>query len=316
MKTLQYKMIIALLCLGVLANAQKFDKKYTEEFNTKGNVTIDVNTRHTDIEIETWSKNKVVIEATIEIEGATKERADEIITSWQFKALGNTNEIEIISKTSGLYGKRFIVGDDNDLIHVNEFDFDFDFPEVSVQNLAILDSLHIVLPDALHFPELMIIPEMEDFSFSFDSLSFDYENYKNDKDYMKKWQEQMKKNLAKMKIELKENSIIIKENNAKLKEELQAAQEERKIQLKEFTEQRKKAAKQRQLHEEKRREVETLRKAELDNQRRELAEKRVEIRNILADRDQIKIKRVIKIKAPKDAKFNMNVSYGSMSFPN
>jgi len=326
MKTLQYKIIIALLSFGIVANAQKFDKKYSEEFNTEDNVTIDLNTRHTDIEIETWNKNKVVIEATIEINGATEERAKEIIDNWRFKALGNTNEIEIISKTIGLYGKRIIVSDDNDLIHINDTDFDFDFivPEVSVGNLAILDSLHIVMPDAVHFPELMIIPEMNEFKFSFDSLSFDYEKYKNDENYLKKWQEEMKKNLAKMRIELKENSVRMKENTAKLKEELKAAQVERNIQLKEHAEHRKEAAKQRQLHEEMRKEAlehrkkkqKVLRKDLLESRKRDLAERRNEINNILADRDKIKINKVIKIKAPKGAKFMMDVSYGSVSYPN
>ncbi len=326
MKTLQYKIIVALLSIGIAANAQKFDKKYSEEFNTKDNVTIDLNTRHTDIEIETWNKNKVVIEATIEIVGASEERAKEIIDNWRFKALGNTNEIEIISKTIGLYGKRIIVSDDNDLIHINDTDFDFDFvvPEVSIGNLAILDSLHIVMPDAVHFNELIVIPEMNDFNFSFDSSSFDYEKYKNDENYLKQWQEEMKKNLAKMRIELKENSVRMKENTAQLKEELKAAQEERKIQLKEHVEQRKEAAKQRQLHEEMRREALTHRKKKQEavrrdlqeSRKRDLAERRIEIKNILADRDKIKIKRVVKIKAPKGAKFTMNVSYGSVSYPN
>ena len=324
MKTLQYKIIIALLSIGIVANAQKFDKKYTEEFNTKDNVTIDLNTRHTDIEIETWNKNKVVIEATIEIVGATEERAKEIIKNWHFKALGNTKEIEIISKTYGLYGKRIIVSDNNDLIHINDLDFDFVVPEVSVGNLAILDSLHIVMPDAVHFPELMVIPEMNDFNFSFDSLSFDYEKYKNDENYLKQWQEEMKKNLAKMRIELKENSVRMKENTAQLQEELKAAQEERKIQLKEHAEQRKEAAKQRQLHEEMRREAlthkkkkqEVVRRELLESHKRDLAERRIEIKNILADRDKIKINRVIKIKAPKGAKFTMDVSYGSVRYPN
>lgn len=325
MKTLQYKMIIVLLSLGIIANAQKFDKKYSEEFNTKDNVTIDLNTRHTDIEIETWNKNKVVIEATIEIVGATEDKAKEIIENWRFKALGNTNEIEIISKTYGLYGKRIIVSDDNDLIHIKDLDFDFDFvvPEVSVGNLAILDSLHIVMPDAVHFPELMVIPEMTDFNFSFDSLSFNYEKYKNDENYLKQWQEEMKKNLEKMRVELKENSVRMKENTAQLKEELKAAQEERKIALKEHAVHRKEAAKLKKIREERYKEAKILRREEQERHREELGislnnkvADRLIIRNILADRDKIKINRVIKIKAPKGAKFTMNVSYGSVSYPN
>ncbi len=322
MKTLQYKIIIALFSLSAVVNAQKFDKIYIEEFNTSDEVVIDLNTRHTDIEIETWKKNKVVIEATIEIMGVTEERAEEIIKNWNFKALGNTNEIEITSKTNNSFGKRVIVSGADDLIHINDFDFDFVVPEVSVGNLAILDSLHIVMPDALHFPELMVIPEMNDFNFSFDSLSFDYQKYKNDENYLKQWQEEMKRNLAKMHVELKENSVKIKENTAQLKEELKAAQEERKKALKEHAEHRKEAAKLRKIQEERLKEAALLRKEEHESRREELGislnnkiADRIIIRNILAERDNIKIKRIIKIKAPKDAKFNMNVSYGSVSFP-
>ena len=315
MKTLQYKIIIALFSLSAVVNAQKIDKKYIEEFNTSDEVVIDFNTRHTDIEIETWNKNKVMVEATIEISGASKEKADEIINNWKFKALGNSNEINIVSKSTNFYSKRIITGDDNDLIHINDFDFDFVVPEVSVGNLAILDSLHIVMPPDIHFSELLIVPEMEDFDFSFDSLSFDYEKYKNEKNYLKQWQEQMKKNLAKMQVELNENSIKLKENTAQLKEELKAAQEERKKALKEHAEHRKEAAKLRNIREERYKEAKVLRNEERERRMVESAEKRIVIKNILAERDKIKIKRVIKIKAPKDAKFNMNVSYGSVSFP-
>ena len=279
MKTLQYKLMIALLSLGLMVSAQKVDKQYNEEFNVNDNVVIDINTRHTDIEIETWNKNKVVVEATIEIEGARKEKAEGIIEKWVFKALGNKNEIDIVSKSNSFYGKRIITGDEDDLIHINDFDFDFVIPEVSVDNLAILDSLHIVMPPDINFPELLIIPEMEDFNFSFDSLSFDYEKYKNEENYFKQWQEQRKKA------------------------------------LKEHAEHRKEAAKHRKLEEEKRKEIVILRKKEHENRNKELADRRIEIKNILANRDKIKVKRVIRIKAPKDAKFNMNVSYGTVSFP-
>jgi len=314
MRTIQFKFIIVMLTLGLAANAQKYDHKYSEEFNTKENVVIDLDTRHTDVEIETWNKNKVHIEATIEISGASKEKADEIIRNWNFKALGNTGEIQITSKTNNLYGKKIITRGDDDIIHIN--DFDFEFPEVSVENLAILDSLHIVMPDELNFPELLIIPEVGDFNISFDSLSFDYEKYKNDEKYLKEWQEQMKKNLEKMKVELKENTIKFIENSAQLKEELKATQEERKKALLEYAERRKEAAKLRGVVEQKRKEIIIIRNKERENHDNELAKKRVEIKHILADRDKIKIKRIIKIKAPKGAKYNMNVSYGSVSYPN
>ena len=325
MKRQQYNFLIALaLITGITLNAQKSDKKYTEEFKTNSDVIINVDTRHTDIQIETWNKNMVSIEATIEIEGASVEKMEEIIKNWKFTALGNKKEIEIISKTNSLFAGNRVISINDDILRIAENDIDFVIPEVSVGNLAILDSLHVVMPDALHFPDLTIAPEFESFSFEFETPEFDYDKYKNDKDYMKKWQEEMKKSLEKMNVELKEKSIILKENSAKLKEELKAAQEARKEALIEHAQQRKKALKKSQeirkkaleKHSKERKEATKLRREVYEKRRKELAKRRADINVILADRDKVKIKRIIKIKAPKEAKFNMNVRYGSMSFPN
>jgi len=322
MKRQLYKIIcIALLLFGTMLHAQKFDKKYTQEFKVNNDVVIDVNTRHTDIEIETWNKNKVTIEATIEIEGASKEKAEEIIKNWKFKAMGNDNEIDVTSKSNRLFVELPHNLNESiafELPEINE-EIDFILPEVSVGNLAILDSFPIVLPDMSNF-QVIVVPEIQEFDLSFDSLSFDYEKYKNDENYLKEWQEEMKKNLGKMRVELKENSVRIKEHSAKLKEELKAAQEERKKALKKYAEHRKETMKIREqaLKEraEERKEMAKVRREVQEKRREELAKKRVEIKNILIDREKIKIKRIIKIMAPKEAKFNMNVRYGSMSFPN
>jgi len=320
MKTAQFKVIIFLtlfLCISV--SAQRFDKKYNEKFNANSDVSIHVDTRYTDIQIETWNKNTVSIEAIIEIEGASKEKADEIIKNWKFKTLGNKNEIEIISKTNVLLmelsnAERHPVFDRQ---FNNNFDFEFDFPEISVENLSILDSLHVGMPDALHFSEPHIM-DHDAFHFEFDAPEFDYEKYKNDENYLKEWQGKMKKSLEKMHIEMKMNSVKMKKNTAKLKEELKAAQEKRRKLFEEGVEQRKEAMKLRQKHLKER--VEEQKAAHIIRQQNynehTNAKKRIKIKSILEDRSKIKIKRIIKIKAPKDAKFNMNVKYGSMSFPN
>ncbi len=315
MKALSYKIIlITILIFTTLLNAQTFDKKYKQEFKVNSDVVIDVNTRYTDIEIETWNKNEVTIEATIIIEGASKERADEIIKNWKFKALGNQDEIEITSKTISFLTNNIthnITHGDNNIFVLS--DFDFDFPEVSVGNLSILDSLHVMMPDVLNFSEPIFTAVLEDFHFTFDTPEFDYEKYKNDENYLKEWQEQMKKGLEKMQIKMKKNS-------AKLKEELKVAQEGRKIALKKYAEHRKEAMKLRKekLKEraEQRKELIKVKREVQEKRREELVKRRVEIKNILIDRDKIKIKRIIRIRAPKNAKFNMNVRYGSMSFPN
>ena len=104
MKTVQYKIItiIALLFVTVIV-AQKQEKKSTEKFSVNKNVVIDVNTRYTDIEIETWNKNVVVIEAYLVMEGEQDQQIiDDFLKNWNFEALANKNSINISSKSMGL----------------------------------------------------------------------------------------------------------------------------------------------------------------------------------------------------------------------
>ena len=303
MKLLYKITLITLFTCSTVVIAQNTSNSMIEEFNTNSDVIINLNTRYSDIEIETWNKNKVVIEATVEIFGASKEKEAQIRQNWDFKAIGNKNEINVTSKTMGFPIDK-IMHANRDFEHLQ--DFDFEFPEISVGNLAILDSLRVVMPNEIHFPELMVLPDLENLKFSFDSMSFDYDKYKKDQNYLKEWQEEMKRNLEKMQIEIKENS-------AKHKEELKAAQEERK---KHMLERKKHMAELQKERADKLKEATKYRKEVLEKRQEEMRERRYKVRDILAENDKIKIKRIIKIKAPKDAKFNMNVSYGSVSFPN
>ena len=311
MKSLPYKikLFFALCIVSLGIEAQSVDKKYTEEFNTTNNVLIDIDTRHADVIIETWNKNKVEIEATISIEGANEKKKQEIIDNWQFKALGNKNEVEISSKSVGLFHSDYPI-----IFNKSEFDnFNIEIPDVSIENLAVLDSINFVVPDVAHFVDPIIISRSDLYSFNFDSLPFDYEKFKKDQNYLKEWQEQMKQHMEKMKIEWKEQAVVAEENAARTKERLEKMQAERQ----KLMEERQKQLVERQKEiAERQKEMAKVRKEINERKREELAERRVEVKRILEERDKIKIKRVIRIKAPKDAKFNMNVKYGTISFAN
>ena len=73
MKTFKYKItsLLILLCIGL--QAQNFDKKVKETFKVNSEVSIDINSSHTDIDIETWNKNEVSIEGFMEVSGVSKE---------------------------------------------------------------------------------------------------------------------------------------------------------------------------------------------------------------------------------------------------
>ncbi|MCB0476005.1 MAG: hypothetical protein KDC69_10030 [Flavobacteriaceae bacterium] len=363
MKKFPYNfMLFMALVAGTVVSAQQSDKTYKEEFSTNPDVVIGVNTRHADVEIETWNKNKVVIEATIEVEGTDKEKAQRIIDNWNFKVLGNKKEVTINSRSE----PRVFVGKYDPKIAPHIVISDMELPEVSIESLGILDSLDVVPPDAFDFPEPLVMPDFDAFKFSFDSVPFDYEKFKMDENYLKQWQEKMNKSLEKMNKQLENAKENLKpEDIEALKRNLREASEVRREYMQQRAEQHRELLKARREEameqaklvrieameerkralEERRREMNEERKAIqeaknaqiakyeqlkaagkqkeaakyqreiIDRQREEMDRQRVEVYEFLEDRDDIKIKRVIRIKAPKNAKFTMNVRYGSVSFP-
>jgi hypothetical protein len=331
MKTLQYKIItsIALLFITVSA-AQKQEQKATEKFSVNKNVVIDVNTRYTDIEIETWNKNEVVVDAYLVIEGAQDQKViDEYLNTWNFEALGNKSTIKINSKSSGL-------------IDIHSFNFDAPNYDIIISESVsdALENLHFEMPDMPEIPEIPEIPEMPeirefDFNFdvdgAFDFVEFDFDAYKKDKKYLEKWKELNKDVLKGVDVKIGKNSIFITTDKDNLsKEDLEKREEQRQ---KRMNERQRLIEDKVRLHQERMKErqkelqgrikerdeehkLALIKRQEAQEKRaKEMIKYRIEVRDILAKREKVKIKRIIKIKAPKDAKFNMNVRYGSMSFP-
>ena len=147
MKLKLYKSIFYFfaICMISTTYAQKFDKKYTENFKVNKNVEVAINASNTDINVTTWNKNEVIITAFIEVQGVSKEEAEKYFKNWNFEALGNKNKVQITSKgnSSSLFKNDFLVFNDMDI----------QIPE--------LDS--IIIPNI----EAIVLPEMN-FDFDFD----------------------------------------------------------------------------------------------------------------------------------------------------
>ena len=97
-----YKYVITFLticCIGTTF-AQKFEKKFSENFKTNKDVKIYINASHTDINVTSWNKNEVQVNAIIEVEGVDKEVAEKYFKNWEFDALGNKRKVEIKSRDS------------------------------------------------------------------------------------------------------------------------------------------------------------------------------------------------------------------------
>lgn len=320
MRSIPYKLVAVLVLFAVQIRAQK--KNFKEEFNVNSEVVIDVNTRHSDIEIETWNKDKVVIEAFMVVDGeeVTEEMRDNFYKKWDFSAYGNSSKITIKSRT-------------NSFIDLNTFDFNSpnysfysgDLADLALGSLDILDSIDFVLPEEaivipeVAFPPMPPLPPMPPMPPM--PTEFDFEAYKKDKSYLERWKKENKEIIGKnAKVTIGKNNISIKSDdtditmlkqNEKYQKEIEKARVEYEKERLKAREEYKKAREE--LLKE-RKEFHKRRKEEYKSTMKKYAQERKEIQELLKKRSKLKVKRLIKIKAPKNAKFNMDVKYGALSF--
>jgi hypothetical protein len=177
MKTITLFKNVAAIALLLTSSILFSQKKYTESFSVSDDVTVSVNTTHTNVIFETWNKNKVEVEAFVDGEKLSEEEKEEIFKNWKFEVLGNSNKVVVTSKG----GNSWIAMPD---LHGQEnFNFNFVMPEMGD------------IPQIPHFrmPEL---PEglLEDMG----NFHFDYEAFEKDEEgYMKKFEAEMEKKLGK-----------------------------------------------------------------------------------------------------------------------
>ena len=309
-KPIGFRITLTVVTLfSVVMYGQKQTKTYKETFNVGDEAMINLNTSHTDIEFETWAKNQVVVEAVIELEGATADEAKKYFENAGIRIIGNSKNIEISTSTENtwLFGQSF--GDNEG--------FQIEVPEIPDLEPLFLD---LEIPELAEFPELLEMPPMPPIPFT----NFDYEAYKKDGEkYMKEWKEEFDKSFD--------------EDYQKRMEEwgkrMEERAEERKKRMEERNELRKERLEERQKMLQERAEVRKERLKELEERRKSLLERRSasdSSRIFIVERDRIrhgpnifyglsggknknfKVKKTIKIRMPKSAKLKMNVRHGEV----
>lgn len=298
MKHRLYKHIFTFIALGFLgtAFAQKFDKKFTENFKTNKNVEVAINASNTDINVTTWAKNEVQINAFIEIEGITKEEAEKYFKDWEFEALGNSKKVKITSKGNGVFNFK------NDFVFFDGMNFDFKMPDIDFSNI-----------------EAIILPDM-DFDFDFD---FDFEDIIDLDDTIGKngqydfiWNDGDEKVIIKSKKdweafkktkrykELKEKMSLTKE---KMRKKLSISKEE-----------------MRQKIQQAKKKYKTIDREEMEKELAKAKELLQELNfksntnsnELIINGKNIKIKKRLEIKVPKGATFDLNTRHCKVKLPN
>lgn len=234
LKPFKHIFTVFVLAASISVTAQKQNKKYTEKFNVNKNVKVEINASHAEIDVTTWNKNEVLVEAFLEIEGLTKKEAEKYLKNYKFEALGNSSKVSITAGGNNSY--RF---GDNDFV---VFNGNFQLPEIVIPDFEMPE---IIIPD-FELPNINFEMPDFDFDFNFDFEEFmeegheysmtwrnngkkivikskqEWEDFKKTKDYkdwkkeMKEGKEKLKKELAKIKIDNKHfNKKLIQESLAK-----------------------------------------------------------------------------------------------------
>ncbi|HET8886180.1 MAG TPA: hypothetical protein VFM70_07520 [Salinimicrobium sp.] len=183
MKTLEkimYKcLLVGILCCSLTGFAQNKTQKLKQSIKANDDVSIVVDSRHTNIIFETWNKNEVEIEAFLETKKSENQK--EVLKNWHVEMDGNRSEIKITS--TGSMGAPPL-------------------PPIPPTPIAMKGLEEIMAP----MMENLMGPMMEefaknplppDFLENIGEMNFDYEAYEKDGEaYMKKWEKKVEGKLG------------------------------------------------------------------------------------------------------------------------
>lgn len=177
MKIIKLNCVLAgLLCFtSVFAQTKKLDRS----FKTNKNVTVTIDAKNTDLQVEYWDKNEVQVEALLNMPKAEKKELDQALANWSLTTKATAGSVDIISSGGG----------------VPDFD------------MAGLEKPLAQLPEMLMPLQEMIGPLLEnmtnhplppEFYANVGDINFDYEAYRKEGDkYLEKFEAQIEKKFGK-----------------------------------------------------------------------------------------------------------------------
>ncbi|MGP1990674.1 hypothetical protein D9V96_002210 [Zobellia laminariae] len=295
MKQLQrlvFKSLTVALCLiSIGAYGQIKERVNTESFNVENNAILDINTSYADIEFDTWNRNQVSIETTIQLEGATDKEAEAYFTREGFSIVGNSKKVVVTSHNDNSWSTNSFVDVDDlhiEIPEVPEFDaFEFDFSE---------------LPEMPMPPEPPMPPAP--------NPNFDHKAFEREGDvYLKKWQEDFQKNFGKpYEKSMEEWHQKMEAKHEKVRERHEKELEHRMEAEKELIES--KLEKRAEREERKAEAMEERMEDEIERNKRHSSNTFYYKRE--GESRKYKVKKTIKIKMPKSTKIKMNVRHGEV----
>lgn len=187
------KIKILILCLfTTLGYAQKTLNKTSQSIKVTKDVIVDLNTSNVEIQLETWNKNTVEIEAYIESETLSNEQLKEALKHWSLKVEGSNNKVTISSDGSRHIG--FLDTDDYSVL-INDLEYQLielpDMPEMP--EMPELPEM-VQMPNMPTLPEMPVMPALPELPKGVTTIEFDYERYQEEGEtYLAEWSKKYEK---------------------------------------------------------------------------------------------------------------------------
>jgi hypothetical protein len=324
-------MAFALFTVSLSTYGQKQVKSYNESFLVTDATVLDIDTSHADLEFETWDKDQIQIEATIEVEGMTQEDADNYFKNEGFDIVGNSQKVSIRTGSENTFFLANRMGGLNGMR--------FEFPEVPAMHMDSLLHHMTVLPEIAEMAAMTPMPPMPPVP----AEEFDYAAFKKDGEkYLKKWQKKFSKGFDKeYEKKMAEWSAQMDERRAEMEEKRAEMEEKRETLLEKRMEAQEKLMEKRMeenaKHMEQRAKQQAERAMAMQDRNEALAAARKEgldrrnsteyrmfqtdslrsAPNIFyfstdSENKNYKVKKTIKIRMPKATKIQMNVRHGEV----
>lgn len=182
MNTLKYKLVALCLLITSFAIAQNRVEKLSKTIKVPSDVSVDLNTSHVNIQVDTWNKNEIKVEAFIESDEISKDLLKDMLADWDLEVEKRNNSVEISSSKKG----NWLVIDDVD----GDYTKALNNLKLSLADLPEMPALPKFpkMPEMVDMPALPALPKLPK---GVKNVSFDYEAYKQGGEaYLEEWSQE------------------------------------------------------------------------------------------------------------------------------
>lgn len=182
MKNIKF-LLLCLLFAGSI-NAQQRVDKISQSLQVNDDVTLDIHASYTNIIIDTWNKDIIEVEAYIESDALSKEALKKHVDAWKVQVEGSKDYITIKSNSEGDSWS-----DSMSLFDVQSVDAlqNLEIELADMPIMPLVDGLMASL-DVANMPKMPNMPKLPDLPEGMNTTNFDFERYKNEGEaYMDRW---------------------------------------------------------------------------------------------------------------------------------